>query len=106
RTTPRQSGQAVLSKYEVTMYASNVSSVSIIRNEELVLMKAEADIQLNNLAAGILSIDKVRLASGLAVLATAKPGVVTQAQLLDEVLLQRKYSLFWEGHRWFDVRRM
>ena len=105
RTAPRQSGQAVLSAYEVRMYAGNTSSVSIIRNEELVLMKAEADINLNNLGSARTSLDKIRTGSGLATLAVAKPSVATQAQFLDELLLQRKYSLFWEGHRWFDTRR-
>ena len=105
RTAPRQSGQAVLSAYEVRMYAGNTSSVSIIRNEELVLMKAEADINLNSLGPARTSLDKIRTGNGLATLAVAKPLVVTQAQFVDELLLQRKYSLFWEGHRWFDTRR-
>lgn len=110
RTTPRQSGQALNSKYEVTMYASNISSVSIIRNEELVLMKAEAEANLNNFANAVTALNKIRASAGLPDLATkwaATPANLTsQAALLDEVLLQRKYSLFWEGHRWFDVRRM
>ena len=105
RDAARQSGQALLSQYDVRMYATNVSSVSILRNEELILMSAEAKIQKNDLAGGIVALDKVRTNNGLQALATAKPTIVTQAQLLDELLLQRKYSLFFEGHRWIDVRR-
>lgn len=101
----RQSGQAITSNYDVAMYASNVSSISIIRNEELILMLAEANIQKNQLAAGRTALDRIRTANGLATLAVAKPTVTTQAQLLDELLNQRRYSLFFEGHRWFDVRR-
>jgi hypothetical protein len=32
-------------------------------------------------------------------------GAVTQAALIDEMLEQRRYSLFFEGHRWLDLRR-
>ncbi len=105
RTTPRASGQAIVSNNEVVMYATNVSPVSILRNEELILMLAEARIQTNDLPGGIAALDVIRTASGLPTMAVAKPAVTTQAQLLDEVLNQRRYSLFWEGHRWIDVRR-
>ncbi len=105
RTTARQSGQALLSLYDVRMYATNVSPISILRNEELILMSAEANIQKNNLAAGRAALDKVRVDNGLPTLATAKPSVTTQTELLDELLNQRRYSLFFEGHRWFDLRR-
>ena len=30
---------------------------------------------------------------------------MTPAALLDELLQQRRYSLFYEGHRWLDLRR-
>ena len=30
---------------------------------------------------------------------------MTQAALIDEMLKQRRYSLFGEGHRWVDMRR-
>lgn len=105
RDAARQSGQAVLSKYDVRMYATNVSSISIIRNEELILMRAEAKIQKNDLVGGIAALDKVRIDNGLQSMAIAKPTVTSQPQLLDELLNQRRYSLFFEGHRWFDVRR-
>lgn len=88
------------------MYASNTSSASIIRNEELVLMYAEAQIQLGNLVEGVRALDVIRTASGLRTLAVAKPTVVGNKDLLiDELLNQRRYSLFLEGHRWFDMRR-
>jgi starch-binding outer membrane protein, SusD/RagB family len=105
RTEPRQSGQAVTSAYEVRKYASNTSPVSIIRNEELILMSAEAKIQTGDLAGGIAALDKIRTSAGLPTMAVAKPAITTKDQLLDEVLNQRNYSLFWEGHRWIDLRR-
>ncbi len=32
-------------------------------------------------------------------------GAQTQAQILGAVLHERMYSLLYEGHRWFDLRR-
>jgi starch-binding outer membrane protein, SusD/RagB family len=104
RTTPRQSG-AFTSTHEVVMFASNTASASIIRNEELLLMWAEAKAQQNDLNAGATSaipiINIIRASAGLA----AYSGAVTQADVINEVLKQRRFSLFFEGHRWFDMRR-
>jgi hypothetical protein len=100
RTSARQSG-AFTSTHEVRMYASNVTSASILRNEELVLMYAEAQAQLSAFAQAKTAIDLVRSAAGL----PAYSGALTTAALVNEVLNQRRYSLFNEGHRWFDMRR-
>jgi starch-binding outer membrane protein, SusD/RagB family len=102
RTTPRQSGPFT-STHEVRMYASNTSPVSIIRNEELILMSAEAKAQAStpDLPGAIAAINKIRNAAGL----PNYSGATTQAAVTDEILNQRRYSLFWEGHRWFDMRR-
>ena len=32
-------------------------------------------------------------------------GAITQAALINEMLYQRRFSLFFEGHRWVDMRR-
>jgi hypothetical protein len=106
RTLPRASGQDISSDYQVRMYASNTSSVSIIRNEELILMWAEARIQQGALEDGVMALDRIRTAFGLKSLADAKPAILNNKDaLIDEVLNQRRYSLFFEGHRWFDARR-
>ena len=84
----------------VSVYASNDAPVSIIRNEELVLIAAEANIGSDNdMAAGM--INAVRTANGL----DAYAGGLDDASLTNEVLTQRRYSLFGEGHRWIDMRR-
>lgn len=84
----------------VTVYAFNDAPVSIIRNEELVLIAAEANIGGNNDMA-VNMINAVRTANGL----VAYTGAMDAASLANEVLTQRRYSLFGEGHRWIDVRR-
>jgi starch-binding outer membrane protein, SusD/RagB family len=103
RTAARQSG-AVSSAYEVRMYASNLSPISIIRNEELILMYAEAKINLGgaaDLTDAVTALNKIRTTYGLANYA----GAVTQVALIAELLKQRRYSLFFEGQRWFDALR-
>lgn len=106
RTSPRASGNIPASEFEVFMYATNTAPISIIRNEELILMAAEGAIQTNRLADAVTALDKVRTGSGLQALATAKPAVIgNRNALIDELLNQRRYSLFYEGHRWFDMRR-
>jgi starch-binding outer membrane protein, SusD/RagB family len=104
RSSARQSG-AVTSTYEVRMYATNTSPVSILRNEELLLMWAEAKVQTNDLTGSATSADaiinKIRNAYSL----PNYSGPVTQAAMLTEVLKQRRYSLFFEGNRWFDALR-
>jgi starch-binding outer membrane protein, SusD/RagB family len=87
--------------YETQLYATNTSPINIIRNEELILMYAEAKIQTNQLPDAVTALNKIRTAHGLLPYA----GAVTQAALTDELLKQRRYSLFMEGHRWFDMRR-
>jgi hypothetical protein len=103
RTTARSSG-VFTSTHEVRMYANNVNPTSMIRNEELILMFAEAKIEQNTAAAtteAVAAINRIRTSYGLAPYA----GALTKAALIDEVLKQRRFSLFFEGHRWFDMRR-
>lgn len=85
---------------QVTMIASNTSPFPMLRNEELVLMWAEAHIGTDNSAA-VTAINKVRAAAGL----LPYGGPTDDAALLDQLLHERRYSLFGEGHRWIDMRR-
>ncbi len=85
---------------DVTIYSSLSSPIKIIRNEELILLHAEANIGTNNTEA-INSINKIRTSHNLA----AYAGGTTDAEVLNELLYNRRYSLFGEGHRWIDMRR-
>ncbi len=94
--------QGISSNVRPTVYPTNVTPIPLIRNEELILMRAEAYIGLNNRAAAITDINFVRANSGgLAPLAADFSG-----DLVTELLYERRYSLFFEyGHRWVDSRR-
>jgi hypothetical protein len=84
------------------VYPTNASPVAIIRNEELILLRAEANLGLNNLAQALVDINFIRQNSG------GLPnyaGPVTSAAVLDELLYNKRYSLMWEGgHSWIDYR--
>ncbi len=97
---PSQSGLSGNLGFNV--YASNTSPIAIIRNEELILLSAEADIQTGGggLITGKATLDALRLRHGV-----GPSTAVTQADLITEMLKQRRYSLFGEGHRWADMRR-
>ncbi|MTI20011.1 RagB/SusD family nutrient uptake outer membrane protein [Fulvivirga sp. RKSG066] len=85
---------------QVWLYKSQVDPVALMRNEELILLYAEANIGSNNNEA-VNALNQVRTAAGLDPYA----GAVNAAALTDELLRQRRYSLFGEGHRWIDLRR-
>ena len=84
------------------LYPTNVTQVPIIRNEELILLRAEANIGLNNLAAALPDVNFVRTVSGgLAPLSA----FADQNAALTALLYEKRYSLLWEGSRWVDLRR-
>lgn len=86
---------------DLTIWSSLNSPVSIIRNEELILIYAEAKIQSNSFPDAIVALNRIRTAHNLPTYA----GAITTAALITELLYNRRYSLFMEGHRWIDVRR-
>ena len=77
-----------------TMWAGDYDPVSIIRKEELVLLKAEATIGGGS-GDGLTEINAVRAEHGL--------DPVTEGGLT-RLLHEKRYSLFLEGHRWVDMR--
>ncbi|WP_378185787.1 RagB/SusD family nutrient uptake outer membrane protein [Aquimarina sp. W85] len=87
--------------YDVFVYDSNVAPVAIIRNEELILLYAEANHIINPPEA-VVAIDIIRDAAGL----DPYVGGTSPSELVTEILRQRRYSLYAEGgHRWIDLRR-
>ncbi len=94
--------EGVTSNLLITVYNSPTAPIPIIRNAELILLRAEANIGLGHFADAIDDINVVRVEDGgLAPLAPSFSG-----DLLEELLYEKRYSLFWEGgHRWIDLRR-
>ncbi|RZJ57775.1 MAG: RagB/SusD family nutrient uptake outer membrane protein [Hymenobacter sp.] len=106
RTSPRSLSNSVgtvSGNYDPVVYTSQTTPLSIIRNEELVLIAAEARAKTNDLTGAVADINTIRTrAGGL----PAYSGASTQADLVNEILRQRRYSLFYEGQFWVDLRRL
>jgi hypothetical protein len=90
------------------VYPTNVSPLPIIRNEELILLRAEAEWFTTATAAATTDLASVRTNSGstnggTSAVAFAAPA--TAAEFTSELLLQRTLSLLEEGQRWVDYRR-
>jgi hypothetical protein len=92
---------ALNSDYDFFVYTTNVAPIPIIRNEELVLLYAEVKVWQNSFPDAIVAINRIRTAANL----PAYAGPITKDALITEILNQRRYSLFGEGHRWIDMRR-
>jgi hypothetical protein len=86
---------------DVWVYTSSTAPMPIVRNEELILIYAEANIQTNNFTEAVKALNVIREKHGLA----DYSGALTSTALINEMLYERRYSLFFEGHRWIDVRR-
>jgi hypothetical protein len=104
KVTLRPSGTRTLDglagNYDVTIFTSFNSPIPIIRNEELILIYAEANIGTDN-AEAVNALDIIRNAHGLGGYA----GGLTDNEVTNEMLYNRRFSLFGEGHRWIDLRR-
>jgi len=84
-------------------WTTNTAPIPFIRNEELILIKAEAHAQLGQFADAVAAINIIRTAATIG----SYTGAQTTPALITEILYQRRYSLWAEpwGHRWIDARR-
>lgn len=98
---PTASLDGLLAEYETRLYASALSPNDILRNEELILIYAEASILAGNLGNAENALNVIRNAFGL----PNYSGASTAAALTTEMLNQRRYSLWGENHRMYDMRR-
>jgi len=105
---PSRTITAVTATNRPCTYATNVTAIPIIRNEELVLLRAEARWFTGNQAGALTDLAAVRAGSGATNGGTATSlfaNPASDTQFIDELLLQRTLSLFQEGHRYVDYRR-
>jgi len=93
-----------------TLYFSNGAAdagrpIPIIKDEELLLLRAEASWFTGAKANALLDLDNVRTNSGL-LPPTTLTIASTDAAFIAGLLYERRYSLLWEqGTRWIDARR-
>jgi hypothetical protein len=95
--------QQVQGQYKFTIYPTSTSPVPILKNEELILLRAEARYQSGDAAGALSDINFIRVNSGGL---TPLAGFADVTAFIDELLYNRTYSLLFEdGHRWVDYRR-
>lgn len=88
--------------FQDARWSTNISAIPYIRNEELILIYAEANLLTGNTDEAVSAINIIRNAHSLA----DYGGGTSQDDLIEEILHQRRYSLWAEaGHRWVDLRR-
>ena len=96
--------QGLTSQYQDNRFSGTGDSFPFFRNEELVLIYAEALAQRNqgtDLVDAVDAINIVRNTWGLGDFVSA-----SQSDIIDQILFERRYSLWFEGgHRWIDARR-
>jgi hypothetical protein len=92
----------VPTNFDYSIYALRTDPIAIIRNEELILLRAEARYFTGDQAGALADINLVRTKAGGLV---SRGSFTSDADFLDELLYNRRWSLLFEGHRWIDMRR-
>jgi hypothetical protein len=86
------------------IWTTTSSSIPVIRNEELILLRAEAKLGTGDKAGAIADLNIVRQNSG-GLPASTLTAASTSDQITDGILYEKRYSLLMEGQRWPDMRR-
>lgn len=97
-------GLGVPSSLGFNVYPAINTPIPIIRNEELILLRAEILLATADKTGAIAMINNIRVNSG-GLAPTTLTAASPDADILTEILLQKRYSLLLEGHRWIDMRR-
>jgi hypothetical protein len=95
------SNAGLASNRALNVYNSPTAPIPIIRNEELILLRAEANIGLNQLGPALTDINLIRQSSGNL---PALGAFADQTAARTELLYNKRYSLLFEGYRWIDLR--
>lgn len=87
---------------EQNFTASSVEYSIVFRTAEQYLIRAEARAYQGNLTGAKEDLNKIRQRAGL-----LDTQALTQTEILDAILLERKWEFFTElGHRFFDLKRL
>jgi hypothetical protein len=110
--TPPNGNPPSLQLAQFALYGTRNAPFPVYLPGEILLIRAEAEAQLNDLPSAINDINAVRTKSGSATTPGAQLPPLTALQLntKDKVLAQiaheRRYELFSQGLRWEDLRRL
>ncbi|MEJ7769686.1 MAG: RagB/SusD family nutrient uptake outer membrane protein [Chitinophagaceae bacterium] len=84
----------------VGMQGDSKANWKVVRYADVLLMLAEAMNENGKTAAALVPLNQVRARAGL----PASAGL-TQVTARDNIALERRFELSFEGHRWFDLVR-
>jgi hypothetical protein len=103
-------GISIPGELKFTVYFTNGAAdagrpIPIIKDEELLLLRAEASWFTGAKAQAVADVDSVRQNSGR-LAPTTVTVLSTDAAFITALLYERRFSLLWEqGTRWIDARR-
>jgi hypothetical protein len=104
-TVPSFTLEGVTTDVQFTLYNSSASPIPVIRNEELILMRAEANFGLGDKTDALADINLIRTTSGGLAALPGSFATGPDSAMLNEILYEKRYSLVWEGgHTWLDMR--
>ncbi|MEN8376793.1 MAG: RagB/SusD family nutrient uptake outer membrane protein [Gemmatimonadota bacterium] len=102
---PPESEAGISTDVGFKLYANLTDPVPIVKNEELILLRAEAQLGMGMLQQAADDINFIREESG-GLDEISDLGTQSADAILDELLYNKRYSLLFEGgHRWIDMRR-
>ncbi len=95
--------QWMVSKWrgDKSIAVGGLENIPVIRMSEMYLISAEGKARSGNLAGAITTLNTFRAARGLGTINAAS----TSAQVLDAILKENRKEFFFEGHRFFDLKR-
>ena len=110
--TPPAGNPPTVALLPFQLYAARNAPFPVYLPGEMLLIQAEAQARLGQLAAAVDLINQVRAKTGTANTPGAELPPVsatvldTEAEVLAQVLYERRYELYSQGLRWEDLRRL
>jgi starch-binding outer membrane protein, SusD/RagB family len=87
-----------------SIWPALTTPIALLRNEELILIRAEARLATGDKAGAITDLNQVRQNSG-GLPASTLTAASSNDDILTGILYEKRYSTMMEGNRWIDMRR-
>jgi starch-binding outer membrane protein, SusD/RagB family len=104
-TTGRGTAEIECTKFMGKNGFPNQDNTPILRVSEMHLNRAEAFFRLGRRDSAIIDLNVIRTRAGLTAVSDTSASIAGN-NLLEEVLVQRRLELAYEGHRFWDLKRL